>query len=152
LLVPLRHFLYPGDANWTQEGSRFAWQMMMRYKQGGAMFYATDPVSGRTLEINPKDSLAPYQVRQLTAYPDMVLQYGHHIAEAFRAKGYEQIEVRALVVTSLNGREPQQLIDPTVDLAKQQRTLAPSPWIMPLEEPLPQPSKSPEGDEDMILD
>ena len=116
------------------------------------MFYATDPVSGRTLEINPKDSLAPYQVRQLTAYPDMVLQYGHHIAEAFRAKGYEQIEVRALVVTSLNGREPQQLIDPTVDLAKQQRTLAPSPWIMPLEEPLPQPSKSPEGDEDMVLD
>jgi vitamin K-dependent gamma-carboxylase len=152
LLVPLRHFLYPGDANWTQEGSRFAWQMMLRHKEGGAVFYATDPVSGRTLEINPKGSLTPYQVRQLVTYPDMVLQYGHHIAETFRAKGYEQIEVRAFVVTSLNGREPQQLIDPTVDLAKQQRTLAPSPWIVPLEEPLPQPSKSPERDSDLILE
>ena len=29
LLVPLRHFLYPGNAGWTNEGCRFSWRMKL---------------------------------------------------------------------------------------------------------------------------
>jgi vitamin K-dependent gamma-carboxylase-like protein len=140
LLVPLRHFLYPGDSSWTHEGHRFAWQMMLRDVQGEAMFYATDPRSGQTWEIDPRNYLTARQAKRVTQYPDIALQFSHRIAETFRAMGYEQIEVRAYVVASLNGRDYQYLIDPTVDLAKQPRTLAPAPWIVPLEEPLPPPS------------
>ena len=43
---------------------------------------------------------------------------------------------RALVATSLNGRDPQLLIDPEMNLVIQRRTLAPAEWIVPLEEPL----------------
>ncbi|MDQ3964950.1 MAG: HTTM domain-containing protein [Actinomycetota bacterium] len=140
LLMPLRHFLYPGDSSWTHEGHRFAWQMMLRDVQGEAMFYATDPVSGHTWQIDPRNHLTARQAKRVTQYPDIALQFSHRIAERFQAMGYEQIEVRAHVVASLNGRDYQYLIDPTVDLAKQPRTLAPAPWIVPLEEPLPPPS------------
>ncbi len=135
LLMPLRHFLYPGNSSWTHEGQRFAWQMMLRSLEGRAMFHVTDPVSGWTWEIDPYNHLTPRQAKRVAQYPDMTLQFSHQIAEAFRGMGYEQIEVRADVVASLNGREHQRLIDPTVDLSKQPRTLAPAPWIMPLEEP-----------------
>jgi Vitamin K-dependent gamma-carboxylase, lumenal domain/HTTM domain len=137
LLVPLRHFLYQGNVSWTQEGHRFAWHMMLRSTKGEAIFYATDPVSGRSWTIAPKDYLSARQAVHVVLFPDMALQFSHAIAKSLRAQGYEQIEVRATVVASLNGREPQHLIDPTVDLAKQPRTLAPASWIVPLEEPLP---------------
>jgi len=140
LLVPLRHFLYPGNVSWTQEGHRFSWHMMLRSVQGAAIFHATDPVSGRTWEINPRDYLSARQAMHVVLYPDMALQFSHSIAESLRTQGYEQVEVRATVVASLNGRGLQHLIDPTVDLAKQPRTLAPASWILPLEEQLPPPS------------
>jgi hypothetical protein len=39
-------------------------------------------------------------------------------------------------MVSLNGREPQLLIDPNVDLAKEQVSLLPTRWILPLTTPL----------------
>jgi vitamin K-dependent gamma-carboxylase len=140
LLVPLRHFLYPGNVSWTQEGHRFAWHMLLRDMRAKGTFYATDPASSQTWRIDPSDYLTPRQERSMVRWPDMVLQFSHWVAEEYRAKGYEQIEVRAEVLASLHGREPKYLIDPTVDLTKQPRTLAPAPWIVPLEEPLPPPS------------
>jgi hypothetical protein len=46
--------------------------------------------------------------------------------------------VHAQVVTSLNGRELQSLVDPTVDLGsvKRQGLLGHADWIAPLETPL----------------
>ncbi len=138
--MPLRHFLYPGNVSWTQEGHRFAWHMKLRTVQAKGTFYASDPVSGQTWRIDPRDYLTSRQMESMVKWPDMVLQFSHWIAEDFRAEGYEEIEVRANVLASLNGRPYQQLIDPSVDLAKQPRTLAPAPWIVPLEEPFPPPS------------
>jgi vitamin K-dependent gamma-carboxylase len=141
LLVPLRHFLYPGDSAWTREGDRFAWHMKLHRWEGRAMFYATDPVSGQTWEIDPLKDLTTRQAVHTALYPDIALQFSHIIAESFRAEGYEQIEVRANAMVSLDGRNYKPLIDPTVDLAAQPRTLAPASWILPLEEPLPPPSQ-----------
>ncbi len=86
------------------------------------------------------DYLSARQSMHVVRYEDMALQFSHSIAESLRAQGYQQVEVRATVVASLNGRDSQHLIDPTVDLAKQPRTLAPASWIVPLEKPLPPPS------------
>ncbi|MEJ7815347.1 MAG: HTTM domain-containing protein, partial [Rubrobacter sp.] len=137
LLVPLRHFLYPGNAGWTKEGARFSWRMKLYDTQARAIFHANDPVSGRTWEIDPMDYLTRRQASYVTRFPDMALQFSHAVGESLRAEGYEQVEVRANDVASLNGRDYQPLIDPTVNLADQPRMLAPAPWIVPLEEPLP---------------
>jgi vitamin K-dependent gamma-carboxylase len=137
LLLPLRHFLLPGPVSWTEEGFRFAWHMRLRDKWGDAVFYVSDPASGRAWEVDPDDELLYFQEAEMAIKPDMILQYAHHLARRWRADGYEQVQVRADVVASLNGRRPQPLVDPTVDLAAQPRTLGPAPWIMPLTEPLP---------------
>ena len=136
LLVPLRHHLYPGNANWTEEGHRFAWHMKLRDVQAEATFYATDPDSGEVWELDPERYLTGWQAGRMAPYPDMILQFSHHIADAYRQEGYEDIEIRAEVMASLNGREPQPLVDPDENLAQQSRTLAPSAWILPLEQPL----------------
>jgi hypothetical protein len=39
-------------------------------------------------------------------------------------------------MVSLNGREPQLLIDPNVDLAKEEVSLLPARWVVPLTTPL----------------
>ena len=63
--------------------------------------------------------------------PDMVLQMAHHLADVFRQRGYAHIEVYAQDIVTLNGYDPQPLIDPDVDLAAQPRDLRPESWVLP---------------------
>src|SRR5215212_8675066 len=136
LLFPLRHYLYPGDVSWTEEGHNFSWHMKLRTKGGEAVFTVTHPGSGQTWSIKPEDYLKPHQAMKVTTKPDLILLFGHHLAEEKRREGYENVEVRARVMVSLNGRQPQLLIDPNVDLAKEQVSLSPARWIVPLTTPL----------------
>jgi hypothetical protein len=68
--------------------------------------------------------------------PDLILLFGQHLAEEKRREGYDDVEVRARVMVSLNGRQPQLLLDPNVDLTKEQVSLLPARWIVPLTTPL----------------
>lgn len=136
LLVPLRHYLYAGDVNWTEEGHRFAWHMKLRDKDAWAEFLVTDPASGQTWVVHPGEYLTPWQEARMAARPDMILQFAHHLARQLRPPGGGRVEVRASVEASLNGREPQLLIDPAVDLAAEPRTLGAARWIVPLAQSL----------------
>ena len=136
LVLPFRHFMYPGNVSWTEEGHVFSWHMKLRDKEGTARFFLTNPVAGTTREIHPERYLTSKQVRWMHIHPDMILQFSHYIAGILRSGAREGREIRAEVFTSLNGRELQLLIDPAVNLAAQPRTLRPASWIMPLEEPL----------------
>ncbi|MFP5501587.1 MAG: HTTM domain-containing protein [Candidatus Sericytochromatia bacterium] len=128
-VVPLRHVLYPGPVMWTEEGHRFAWRMMARHKTGTARFYVKLADGSGTWWVDPADYLTSSQVHRLCTFPDMVLQFGHGLAEDFRRRGYGRVEVRAEVLTSVNGRPPMPLVDPRVDLAARPRGLGPSDWI-----------------------
>jgi hypothetical protein len=136
LLFPLRHYLYPGNVSWTEEGHNFAWHMKLRTKVGEALFTITHPASGQTWTINPKDYLKSHQLMKMTTKPELLLQFADYLAEEKRREGYENVEVRARVMVSLNGREPQLLIDPNVDLVKEEIGLLPTRWIEPLTTPL----------------
>jgi hypothetical protein len=136
LLLPLRHYLYPGNVSWTEEGHNFAWHMKLRNKGGEAVFTVTHPGSGQTWTIKPEDYLESHQVTKMATKPDLILLFGHHLAEEKRREGYDNVEVRARVMVSLNGRQPQLLIDPNVDLAKEDVSLLPTRWILPLTTPL----------------
>lgn len=136
LLVPLRHYLYPGDVSWTEEGHNFSWHMKLRTKVGEAVFTVTHPPSGQTWTIKPEDYVKRHQLLKMAAKPDLILLFAHYLAEEKRREGYDNVEVRAYVMASLNGRQPQLLIDPNIDLAKEQESLLPDPWIVPLTTPL----------------
>ena len=136
LLMPLRHFLYPGNVSWTEEGHNFAWHMKLRTKRGEALFTITHPATGQTWIVKPEEHLEARQIIKMSTKPDMILLFSRYLAELKRREGFENVEVRAQVKASLNGRRPQVLIDPNVDLAKQPRSLLPWSWIIPLTTPL----------------
>ncbi len=72
----------------------------------------------------------------MTCRPDMVQQFAHFLAEQHKdAEGGRPI-VNVFVECSLNGRKPQLLIDPNIDLAKTERNLWTASWILPLTTPL----------------
>jgi vitamin K-dependent gamma-carboxylase len=138
VLVPLRHLLYPGNVSWTEEGHRFAWQMMLREKSGVAEFTVTDPASGRVWYPDLLDYLTLRQIRKMATRPDMLLQFSHHLAWTWeRENNLPGVEVRVLTAVSLNGRPPVAMLDPDRDLAAVPRDLRPADWILPLTEPLP---------------
>ncbi len=132
LVFPFRHLAYKGDVNWTEEGHRFSWRMKLRTKDGETTFLIKQPATGRFWEFDPEGDLDPKQVEEMATRPDMILQYAHFLADAMRRKGRGEVEVHARSMVSLNGRPPQLLIDPAVDLARVERSLRPSAWILPL--------------------
>jgi hypothetical protein len=138
VLVPLRHLLYPGNVSWTEEGHRFAWQMMLREKSGIANFTVTDPASGRVWRVRLADYLTPRQIRKMETRPDMLLQFAHYLARIWEAeRNLPGVEVRVTSAVTLNGRPPVVLLDPDRDLAAVPRDLRHADWILPLTEPLP---------------
>jgi hypothetical protein len=132
--LPLRHWLYPGTANWTEEGHNFSWHMKLRVKRGQARFFARDPRTGEEWEVDVRLMLTDRQYRKMTTRPDLVLQLAHELARGYAEKeGRPGMEIRAEVHTSLNGRPPQPMVDSTVNLAAQPWTIWPSPWIVPFQ-------------------
>lgn len=145
LLVPFRHLLYPGDANWTDEGQTFAWRMMLRTKSvtRDSRVYVYYPKSGRKVTVlsaeHDSSDFGQFQRATIMGNPDLLLQYCHYVSRELRAKHSEPFEIRADVAVSMNGRNPQRLVDGNVDLAAQPRSLKSASWIMPLVEPLRTP-------------
>ncbi len=133
VVLPLRHFAYPGNVRWTEEGYLFAWRVMLTEKAGIVHYRVRDPDTGNTWLVTPDDYLTPLQVERMAFQPDLILQTVHFIAEDFASRGYGQVEVRAEAFVSWNGRTNGRLIDPEVDLVPIKPNLAPKKWILPYE-------------------
>lgn len=134
VLVPLRHFLYPGNTSWSEEGHLFAWHMKLRDKAAVARFFLHDPDTGQRWEAEATGLLEKWQYKRMSGRPALVHRFARHLAQLARENGHERVEVRAAVMASLNGYEPQFLIDREVDLAAEpERCLAPAPWILPFD-------------------
>jgi hypothetical protein len=116
-LVPLRHFWGNGDVLWTEDGFRFAWNVMIVEKAGRARFTARDPDTGREREIEPADYLTPTQLRAVTTQPDLILAFARRIAERIESEGAGPVEIRADAYVSANGRPARRVYDPALDLA-----------------------------------
>lgn len=136
IFMPLRHFLYPGDVSWTEQGHKFSWHMKLRDKDAQIRFYVTDTRTGAVWEVDTLTYLTSRQLDEIAGDPEMILQFSHYLARIFREQGFGEVEVRAWTHVSLNGRRSQTLIDPTVNLAAQPRSLFAASWIMPLTQPL----------------
>jgi len=130
LALPLRHYVYPGDVLWNEDGMRFAWHVVVREKHGSIMFVARF-ADGRKLEIPPNNYLTGRQEREMAGQPDLILQLAHHVGADLRARGYPPFTLHAITQVSLNGRSPQPMIDPTVDLLNVQDLGPRSSWVLP---------------------
>ena len=135
LVLPLRHYAYPGNVRWTEEGYYWSWRVMVTEKAGYAQFRVTDPSTGRTWQAGPGLVLTDWQAEQAAVRPDLIHATAHLLAEHYRQQGRTEVEVRADVWVSMNGRPPQRLVDPSVDLAARPRTQAPKGWILGISSP-----------------
>jgi vitamin K-dependent gamma-carboxylase len=137
VIVPLRHFAIPGEVHWTEEGHNFSWHMKLRDKSSEGFFLVTDAKSGEEWVVDPREYLSSTQTSKMASRPEMILQFAHYLEERAREDGHQDVEVRANIVSSLNGRPPQRLVDPTVDLTRVRRPwIGHALWILPLETPL----------------
>lgn len=122
--VPLRHLALPGDARWTGEGYRFAWNVLRVEKAGTVVFHVDD---GETVwSTDARDHYSDRQWAAMAADPELVRQAAHHIAE----RAGSDVAVRVDAFVSFNGRRATRLIDPTVDLAGEPWRWH-QPWILP---------------------
>lgn len=117
--LPLRHWIWPSDVNWSEQGHRYSWRMMLRSKQGTGVFRLQDRVTGEEWTVQPRDSMTFKQFRKMATHPDMILQYAHHLRDAHAEQGRE-VAVYANFTTRLNGRRFHPLVDDTVDLAREE--------------------------------
>lgn len=135
LLIPWRHWLYPGNVDWTEEGTLFSWRMMLNDKPAAVRFTAVDSSTGQERPIDPRNYLIPHQIERMSRDPELLRQFAAALKADQRASG-RTAEIRVLAIVSLNGRKPQLLIDPKIDLGSQRPSWWVQPWIVPLAEPL----------------
>ncbi len=115
-LLPLRHWAFDSDVNWSEEGHRYSWRMMLRSKQGRGNYSLVDKATGVTEIIYPGDSLNNRQYRKMVTHPDMILQYAHHLRD-MRASTGKVVKVYGHFNVGLNGRDWKTYINKEVDLA-----------------------------------
>jgi hypothetical protein len=131
LLVPLRHWLYPGNVLWTEDGFRHAWNVMLIEKTGSAQLTVVDRATGRREPVRTRAYLTPLQEKAMAAQPDLLLAFAHHLAREHQARG-RAVAVHAEAFVTLNGRPPARLVSPDLDLTRIQEGWGPRRWILPL--------------------
>jgi vitamin K-dependent gamma-carboxylase len=138
LFMPLRHWLYPGNVSWTEEGHRFAWHMKLRDKEADARFFISAPASREPREIDPLRYLTEWQYDEMASRPDMIVQFARHLErDARESFGDRDVAVVADVTASLNAREHEWLIDPERFDQSRADPFSTADYIMPLDNPLP---------------
>ncbi len=142
IALPLRHLIYPGNVLWNEDGMRFAWHVVVREKQGSVRFVARF-ANGKQLEVPPSNYLTARQEREMGSQPDLILQLARHIGRDLERRGLHGFTLHALTRVSLNGRAPQAMIDPEVDLLSIS-DLGPRDWVLPAPE-MPPPHVRPKG-------
>ncbi len=136
VIFPFRYTMYPGNPSWTEQGQQFAWRMMLRRKEVWIRFYATETNSGETIEFPITLFLNGKQIHELAVSADQIVAAAHFFADQSRRRGIDNVEIRVVALVSLNGRKPQLMVDPELDLTTVSRTWGHQPWIVPLTEPL----------------
>lgn len=137
LFWPLRCQLYQEETSWTERAHLFSWRMMLRAKEVGLGYAIRDPETGAVKNINHAEYLDPEQAEKFGRDPHNILSFARFIARTNRLPSGKTPEVYAFVAASLNGRKPQLMIDPNVNLAGlTTKEVRDGKWIMPLVEPL----------------
>jgi len=134
IIFPLRSNFYKGELFWTEQGYRFSWRVMLIEKAGYTTFKIVDNQNDKFFMVNNMEFLTPFQEKQMSFQPDMILEYAHYLGDTFKKRGLEDVSVYAESYVTLNGRPSKRFIDPTVDLYKIKIDLKHKKWIIPMKD------------------
>jgi hypothetical protein len=68
--------------------------------------------------------------------PEMVREFAAILGQELSREQGRKLEINAFVYCTLNGRHPQLLVDPNIDLAAEPRAWHPGRYVVPLTQPL----------------
>lgn len=131
LILPFRHYLYPGELFWTEEGFRFSWRVMLIEKAGYAQFKIVNKESGKRFYVDNSDFLSSFQEKQMAFQPDFILEYAHYLRDHFTSQGHKHVGVYVDADVTLNGRRSQPFVDSSIDLAHEKESFKHKTWILP---------------------
>lgn len=133
--LPVRAYLPGNDPAWTEVAHKFSWRMMLRNKDSYIKFLFDPPEAETWIEEHPDERplLATEHVEKMADHPWMILQYARELDRVLTEHGMPNTSISVLSVVSLNDREFQVMIDPTVDLTEIECPLVGIPdWVVPL--------------------
>jgi vitamin K-dependent gamma-carboxylase len=138
ILFPLRFVTMSENPEWSGQGSRFAWRMKMQSRAVVAMdVNVTDGVSGASTIVDYRSFVSANQLLHLIEDPFAVVQLAKYLGHKSRRRGVKDARVTARIEVSFNGRAPQLMIEPNVDLTRVDISpFVKHNWIVPLEEVL----------------
>ena len=136
VLMPLRHFLIPGNVDWTGEGQRFAWRMKIQAREIEMCEFAIFDLNKKTiypLEIGAH--IHEVQKFQMIHSPKMILDFAHYLKEyAKEEHQLNNIMVKAKIKVRFNQRKSVEIFSPEIDLTKEKwNSFNHNEWINPLE-------------------
>lgn len=135
LLFPFRHLMFSGNPSWTGKASKFAWRMKAHTKNADVRFYfALQPTDSLRL-VQEGLVINPMQIQQLYEDPNTILQFAKFLGNDLKKAGYPNAVIKGVVNVSMNGRQPQPLIDSTLNLLILKHNKWDNEnWVLPLKE------------------
>jgi hypothetical protein len=136
ILMPLRHYAYPGDVNWTTEGDLWSWRMLIVDARHKTVFTVESKATGAQCRLKPLDYIDEAHWDKLGYRPDMMAQFAHRVADAYWDRNHVRVAVHVYSAVSVNGDPFAALVSPKTDLASVKRSLH-NDWILPRTPPTP---------------
>ena len=132
LILPLRHFLYPGNTTWHREGHKFSWRMMLSEKRAEYIFNVQHPSTGEKRFIELDQFLNSIQIRAMAGRPNLILEFAHMLNAVIQKNAKFDPLITAKNKISLNNSKTQYFFDQTKDLSLIPLNTPAYLWIYPL--------------------
>lgn len=130
LLLPLRHFVIPGNVFYTEEGLRLSWRMKLYHKDGHLAIYVQPKGSVVKEKVDLSAYFLKWQRMRIVNHPDMLWQAVRYIKEDYAKRGVE-VAVFVHSEVSLNLAPKRLIVNPNVDLATANWFyFSHAPWIL----------------------
>jgi vitamin K-dependent gamma-carboxylase len=121
--VPFRHYLYPGNVNWTWQGHQFSWRMRLLNTETGMTLHVKARDGSFEQLVQRGELMELWRYDRVAREPDLILQTAHQVGEEIQEATGREVEVYAYSIASLNRRPWAWLIDPSVDLMRVERSI-----------------------------
>ncbi len=128
--LPLRHLFYSGELFWNERGYRFSWRVMLIEKSGFTRIVIEDPKTATRSEIDQDLYLTPFQKKEMSTQPDMILQFVHFIGNEFKKKEGYAPKIYVTSRVSLNGRRSQPFINDQINAYALKNPFENEEWVL----------------------
>ncbi|MDG1475787.1 MAG: HTTM domain-containing protein, partial [Vicingaceae bacterium] len=132
LFMPLRHYLIPGNVDWTGEGHRFAWRMKIQTRTINECEFAIFDLKTKTIyPVKINNHIHDIQKYFMIHYPKMILDFAHYLEEyAKKERQMNNVMIKAKINVRFNQRESVEILSPNIDLTKEKwNSFGHNEWI-----------------------